>query len=618
MNGSSSNVSRPWRNWIDHFLPLLRPRKKQLLLALVAMLLDAVFTVFRPWPLKVVIDRVLSRKPTRVPFIRAWLDSASFTRSEILYGACVATFVIAVVTGLLTYYYTHVMGRVGQRFVYELRRNLFAHMQRLSLHFHDRQRTGDLTARLTSEVQAIQDMIANGLIMLGSNFFLLTGMLALMFWLSWRMALATLSVAPLLLWVVFRYTRRLKTAAREARLSIRRMAALANETLASIRIVQGLAQEEQQDERFQERSETNLQAYLETVRYQAQVTPLVDALAAIGLIIVMWYGATQVLDRVMTTGDVVIFFAYVTGFYSPMRALARFSYLFNRATIGAEGVAEVLCIRSELVDRKGARPAERLEGGIDLQGVSFEYDTGRPVLHDINLSIAAREKIAIVGATGAGKSTLVSLIPRFYDPSQGTVRIDGKDIRDFTINSLREQISLVLQDSLLFSGTIRENIAFGRPDATDEEIIAAACLANADRFIRDLPDGYNSPVSERAKTLSGGEKQRVAIARAILRDAPILILDEPTSSLDAAAEQTVMEALGRAASARTTIIIAHRFSTVRLADRIIVLERGKIVEEGRQQELLARDGRYARLYNLQMPGKLQLSPTQVHEATSHD
>ncbi len=563
MNAQSSKTSRPWKDWIGYFLPLLRPHWKQLGLSLLAMLLDALFTVFRPWPLKIVIDRVLSHKPSRVPFIRAWLDSASFTRQEFLYGACLATFVIAVLTGLLTYYYTHVMGQVGQRFVYELRRNLFAHIQRLSLRFHDRQRTGDLTSRLTSEVQAIQDMIANGLIMLGSNF-------------------------------------------------------LAHETFASIRIVQGLAQEEQQDERFQEQSEGNLQAYLETVRYQAQVTPLVDVLAAVGLMIVMWYGATQVLDGVMTTGDVVIFFAYVTGFYSPMKALARFSYLFNRASLGAEGVAEVMCIRSELVDRKGARPAPRLQGAIDLQRVSFEYEPGRPVLCDLNLSIFPGEKIAIVGATGAGKSTLVSLIPRFYDPTQGSVCIDGKDIRDFTVNSLREQISLVLQDSLLFSGTVRENIAFGRPNATDEEILTAARLANADEFIQDLPNGYDSTVSERATTLSGGQKQRIAIARAILRDAPILILDEPTSSLDAAAEHTVMEALGRAAAARTTIIIAHRLSTVRLADRIMVLERGRIVEEGIHVDLLARHGRYARLYTLQMPAELEVPSVRGHEAIPND
>ena len=599
MSASSSKTPRPMKDWI-YFLPLLRPYWKQLGVALVAMLLDALLTVFRPWPLKVVIDRVLSRRPTRVPFIRAWLDNASFTRTEILYGACLAVLLIAVITGLLTYYFTHVMGKVGQRFVYELRRNLFAHMQRLSLRFHDRQRTGDLTARLTSEVQAIQDMIANGLIMLASNFFLLAGMLALMFWLNWRMALATLSVTPLLLGVAFRYTGRLKVAARNARLSTRRMAALASETLASIRIVQGLAQEEQQDARFQERSETNLQAYLETVRYQAQITPMVDTLAAVGLMIVMWYGATQVLAGLMTTGDVVIFFAYVNGFYSPLKAMARFSFLFNRASVGVEGVAEVMNVRSELVDRKGARPAPRFQGSLDLRRVWFEYEAGRPVLCDINLSIVPGEKIAIVGATGAGKSTLVSLIPRFYDPTEGVVCVDGKDVRDYTLLSLREQISLVLQDSLLFSGTIRENISFGRPGASEEEILAAARTANAHEFIQDLPEGYDSAVAERAKTLSGGQKQRIAIARAILRDAPILILDEPTSSLDSASEQLVMDAIGRAAAARTTLIIAHRLSTVRLADRIVVLDEGRIVEEGTHQELLTLNGRYAHFYRLQM------------------
>jgi ABC-type multidrug transport system fused ATPase/permease subunit len=599
MSTWSSKIPRPMKDW-SYFLPLLRPHWKQLCLAVVAMLLEALFTVFQPWPLKVVIDRVLSHKPTRVPFIRAWLERASFTRVEILYGACLAALLIAVITGLLTYYFTHVMGQVGQRFVYELRCKLFAHIQRLSLRFHDRQKTGHLTARLTSEVQAVQDVVTSGLIMLVSNFFLLTGMLTLMFWLNRRLALATLSVSPLFLWVAFRYTRRLKVAARNARLSTRRMAALAHETLASIRIVQGLAQEEQQDARFQERSESNLQAYLETVRYQAQVTPLVDALSAVGLIIVMWYGAKQVVEGVMTTGDVVIFFAYVNRFYSPLKALARFSFLFNRASVGAEAVTEVMNVRSELADRKGARPAPRLQGAIDLRRVWFEYEPGRPVLCDINLSTVPGEKIAIVGATGAGKSTLASLIPRFYDPTDGEVSIDGKDVRDYTLLSLREQISLVLQDSLLFSGTIRENISFGRPAASEQDILAAARLANAHEFIQKMPDGYDSAVAEQGKTLSGGQKQRIAIARAILRDAPILILDEPTSSLDAAAEQVVIEALGRAAAARTTLIIAHRLSTVRLADRIIVLDHGQLVEEGTEAELLARDGRYAHLYRLQM------------------
>ena len=360
-NSQERQAGTSAQQWLPHFLPLLRPFRIQLWWAVLAMVLDASLTVFRPWPLKVVIDRVLSHRPTRVPFLGLWLDNATFSRMHILYGACTATLLIALSTGLLTYWYTNTLGNIGQRFVFDLRCQLFAHMQRLSLRFHDTQRRGDLITRLTSDIQAIQDLLSNGLIVLGSNAFLLVGMLILMFWLNWQFAFVALAVAPLLFWTVFRYTYRIKAAAREARASTGLLASLAQETLASIRIVQGLAQEEQQNDRFQAHSESSLRSYLEGVGYQARVAPLVDVFAAAGLALVMWFGATHAMQGHLTTGDIVVFFAYVTNLYSPMKALSRLSYVTSKASVGAERIADIMRVRSEVTELPGAREVSQLK-----------------------------------------------------------------------------------------------------------------------------------------------------------------------------------------------------------------------------------------------------------------
>ncbi|PYT05860.1 MAG: ABC transporter ATP-binding protein [Acidobacteria bacterium] len=588
-----------WKEWSVYFLRLLRPRATPLVLAHLAMLLDALLTVLRPWPLKVVIDRVITQKPSRVPFIGGWLDGLPLEPEQILYGACATTILIALGTGLSTFYYRRTMGLIGEHFTFDLRRRLFAHMQRLSLRFHDRQRTGDLTTRLSGDINAIDDLLTDSSHIVVVNAFLLTGMLAIMLWINWRFALVALSVSPLLFLTILRFRWRIRGAAREARTSDGLVTSMAQETLASIRVVQGLVQEEQQDDRFEAQGRVSLQARLQIQRLQSRAAPFIDLFSAAGLGLVMWYGATRVLAGELSTGDVVVFFAYVTNLYAPMRSLARSTGRFYRAEIGAERVVEILREGQEVADLPGAIPAHSFEGRIEFQAVSFAYDPGREVLSGIDLVVEPGEKLAIVGSTGAGKSTLVSLLPRFYDPSSGAILIDGQDLRRFTVQSLRDQISLVLQESLLFHGTIRDNIAFGRPEATDAEIRKAAATAHASAFIEALREGYETIVSERGTTLSGGQKQRIAIARATLRDSPLLILDEPTTGLDAVSERAVLDALEEASRGRTTLIIAHRLASVRLADHIVVLEGGRIVEQGSHEDLVARKGRYAALYGLQ-------------------
>ncbi len=581
----------------SYFARLLKPYRAALAWGLAAVLMDAILTLLRPWPLKIVIDRVLPRipKPSRLPGLGRWLDALPLDRTQLLVAACLATLVLALGTGFFTYLYKRIIGGIGRVFAFDLRRALFDHLQRLSLRFHDSQQTGDLVTRVTSDVATVQEVIADTGIDLVKNIFQFATMLGIMLWLNWKFTLVSTWVAPFLFWVLYRVRKRVKKAARQARTSNGLMASVAAETLSSIRIVQGLSQEDQQIERFQTHNRRSLEAYQQGILYQARLAPGVDLLEAAGLAFMMGFGAIQVMNGASTVGDVVIFFAYLNKLYGPLKSLSKVTLVLNKAGVASERLVSILEVEPEVVDAPDASAIGPRSGAIEFRNVTFEYEESRPALSKVSLSIRPGERIALVGPSGAGKSTLLSLIARLYDPCEGEVRLAGRDVRDYRLRSLREQIGLVLQDTLLFSGTIRENVAFGRPDATESEVVAACVTADADEFIRRLPKGYDTPIAERGATLSGGQRQRLAIARAILRNAPILLLDEPTTGLDAISEELVIKALERAARGRTTLLVSHRAACTRFADRVIVIERGKIVDSGTPEELLTKEGFYAML-----------------------
>jgi ATP-binding cassette subfamily B protein len=579
---------------------LLRPHLKLLLVGLVAVVGEGIADLLQPWPLKIVLDNVLQSRQIHgwlSPFI---LKLAGHDKLAILSFAAMAVLAIAVIDAICTYTDKYVTTSVGQWVMHDLRRMLYHHIQRLSLAYHDSKQTGDLISRATNDIDAIQTFITSGLLGALVNCLTLFGMVGVMLYLNWRFTLIALSIAPVLFVVVYSYTRRIKKASRAVRKKEGEMVSVMQEVLSSIRVVKAFAREEYEERRLEEESLESVEIAMRARSLKAKLSPLVGLIVAVGTAMVLWFGGRMALSGPgLSAGSLVVFIMYLTKMYKPMQELSKMTDTYSKASIGYERIQEVIDTDGEIKDLPGARPARRFKGNIEFDKVNFAYYPDRPILRDLSFKIEAGQVAALVGPTGAGKSTIISLISRFYDPISGVVKIDGQDIRGFQQKSLRQQMSFVLQETLLFHGTIWYNIAYGKPDATRREILRAAEMANAQEFIDQLPEGYNTMVGERGVTLSGGQRQRIAIARAIIRNTPILILDEPSSGLDAVSEKLVFEALDRLMEGRTSIVIAHRLSTIRRANVIFVVQDGTIVESGKHEELLNSGGLYSELYKIQ-------------------
>ena len=591
---------------------LLYPHWPILSLAFIAVVGESLTDLLEPWPLKIVFDYVFGSKrmPEWLAGVVSWLGT---DKSSILNFAVLAVIVIAVFGAISSYFEKYLTTSVGQWVMHDLRRVLYSHIQKLSLSYHDQKRTGDLISTVTSDIDAVQSLISNVLLGILVNILTLVGMILVMFYLNWAFTLIALMVAPGLFLVVYYFTHRIKKASRAMRRKEGAVVSVLEEMLSSIRVVKAFAREDYEQKRFEQESRESVKAALQARNVKAKLPPLVEIIVACGTCLVLWYGARLVLSGGLTPGDLLVFLLYLGKMYKPMRELSKMTDTISKASIGWERIREVLENEMQVRDLPGARLAPRFKGKIEFDHVAFSYDETQPILKDLSLQIEPGQLAALVGPTGAGKTTIVSLLPRFYDSTSGEIRIDGQDIRKFKQKSLRERISFVLQETLLFRASVWQNIAYGKPEATREEIIRAAKLANADEFIDKMPDGYDTMIGERGVTLSGGQRQRITIARAVIRNAPILILDEPSAGLDAESEKLVFDALGHLMEGRTSIVIAHRLATVLRADVIFVIDGGQVVEQGTHQELLENGGLYARLYELQFRGDEEAGSRELVE-----
>jgi len=592
---STRTTFNAWRS-VARLRQFLLPHAGALAVALLLLLGEASMDLLKPWPLKLTFDVILKHQ------------SLAGTTLYLLIGVSALAIAIAVLEGLFGYSAAYYLNRAGRTVVFDLRTALFNHIQRLSLQFHNRRSTGDLITRVTSDVKVLRDAMTESVAEILKSALFLVGMGAVLLWLDWRLSLVVVAAAPVLFVAQSIASRRIQERSRAERKREGALASVVHETLGTLRMSRVFTQEDEATRKFHVESAASLESGLAASMTGERFSSMVDILGGVVTAVVLGFGVQRVMAHAITPGTLIVFVSYVRSLYKSLKVTAKHTTRLTKAGAQVERVAELLDVEEGVTDRSGARPAPPIQGTIEFRGVGFEYEPGKTILADIDLVIPARQVTALVGPTGAGKSTLVSLVPRLYDATCGEVSIDGHDIRDWTLRSLRSQISVVLQESVLLQASIAENIAYGRPAAAFEEIEAAARAANAHGFIVALPDGYDTIIGERGETLSGGQRQRIAIARAIVRKAPIVILDEPLTGLDAVAAASVADALDRLMKDKTVIVITHQLSSVQRADQVVVLSDGRIAQQGRHQDLMNADGLYRRLVQAQFRDR---SPVQA-------
>ncbi len=580
---------------------LVRPYRSTLAIILAAMLLETAASLAAPWPLKFILDSVVGnhKLPEWLERLTGPLLGGHVDKMTLAAVVAVGFVVITLVAAIASYIDNYYTESVGQWVANDLRLKVFGHLERVSLSYYDSHDTGKLLSTMTEDILTIQAFASGSTLGILVDLMTIVGMVGLMFWLNFDFALIAISVTPFLLIFVMRFKGAVKRATRAVRLAQTDVVALLQEDFQSMRVVKAFENQDLEEGKLAVASNTTVTAALRARQIKSLLSPVVSVVVSGCIAIVLWRGAGLILAGAMTVGSLTVFLAYLNKFFKPVQDLAKMTNAIAQTTVAIERVRTLLDIDAVIPDNPNPVACGTLKGALAFENVHFAYEPSNPVLKGVNFAIEAGQRLGIVGVTGGGKSTIMSLIPRFYDPGDGCVRIDGVDVREYPLSDLRKQIGYVLQDTVLFRGTIHENIAYGRPTATEQEVEEAAKIANAHDFIVAMPKGYETMVGERGLTLSGGQRQRIGIARAIIRNSPVLLLDEPTAALDSESEKLVMEATERMMKGRTVVTIAHRLATIRDANKIIVLKDGIVCEQGTHDELVALGGVYADLNRVQ-------------------